>query len=88
MVRIQSYENPAQVRDELVPLKPDSQKQDPCLLAKRFDPKMAIWGLFVLKVSATIRTHKDQFAQNLVVSVRIQDVTFVPTVTVRIIYWT
>ena len=60
--------------------------QAPCILAQRFDPKLAILGLFVLNVLALIRTHKDRFAQNSVSGVRIVDGTCLPTVVVRIMY--
>jgi hypothetical protein len=58
----------------------DVLSQDPRILAQRFDPKMLILGLFVLKDFMLIRTHKDQFGQNVTVSVRIPDVTYLPTV--------
>ena len=47
----------------------------PGLLAKRYDPKMAILSLFVLMVSVLVRTHKDQVEQNFMISVRTLDVT-------------
>jgi hypothetical protein len=49
--------------------------QAPGLLAKRYDPKMAILSLFVLMVLVLVRTHKDQVEQNFMISVRTLDVT-------------
>ena len=40
-------------------------QQDPGILARRYDPEMAILSLFVLTVSALVCLHKDQVGQNL-----------------------
>ena len=52
----------------------------PRILAQRFDPKIPILGLFVLEDCGLIHTHKDQFGQKFAVSVRIPDVTYLPTI--------
>jgi hypothetical protein len=44
-----------------------------------FNPKMVILGIIVLIVFVLIRTHKDRPGQNLVLSVRISDLTSVQT---------
>jgi hypothetical protein len=59
--------------------------QDPGILVRRYDPEMAILGLFVLTVSVLARPHKDQVGQNSIIFVRILDLTYPQTVVVRIV---
>jgi hypothetical protein len=63
-------------------------EQDPGILARRYDPEMAILSLFVLMVSALVRPHKDRVGQNSIIFVRILDPTYAQTVVVCLIYQT
>jgi hypothetical protein len=55
------------------------------LLARRYDPEMAIWGLSVLTVSVLARPHKDRVGQNSIIFIRILDLTYPQMVVVRIV---